>query len=67
VWTAVRVAMSLAVCAALGFVVPHVPRMAAPALAIGVAFVYVALLVVTGEVGRSDIAMVRSLRKRGGS
>jgi stage V sporulation protein B len=67
VWTAVRVAMSLAVCAALGFVVPHVPRMAAPALAIGVAFVYVAILVVTGEVGRSDLAMVRSLRKRGSS
>jgi stage V sporulation protein B len=67
VLTAVRVGLALATCYALGFVVPHVPRLAAPALAIVVAFVYVAVLVVTGELGRSDLAMVRSLRKRGGS
>lgn len=67
VLTAARVALALAACWALGFVVPHVPRMAAPALAIVVAFVYVAILVVTGELGRADLAMMRSLRKRGGS
>ncbi|MGH7435205.1 MAG: lipopolysaccharide biosynthesis protein, partial [Polyangiaceae bacterium] len=62
--TAARVVAALAACYAIGLVVPHVPRLAAPGLAIGIALVYVAMLVVTGELGRSDIAMVRALRKK---
>ena len=63
--TAVRVVLALAACFALGLVAPRFGRLVTPLVAAGVAGVYVALLVVTREVGRADLAMVRSLRKRG--
>ncbi len=61
--TAVRVGVALAVCYAAGLVIPRVSRVLTPALSVGVVLAYVAVLVVTGEVGRADVAMVRSLRR----
>jgi stage V sporulation protein B len=62
--TAVRVGLALAACTALGFVMPCFGRLATPAVALVIAVMYFALLAVTGEVGRSDLAMVRALRSK---
>jgi hypothetical protein len=62
--TAGRVGVALALCYAAGLVIPRVSRVVTPALSVGVVVAYVAVLVLTGEVGRADLAMVRSLRRR---
>jgi stage V sporulation protein B len=62
--TAARVAGAVAACTALGFVMPCFGRLVTPVVALVVAGLYAALLVVTGEVGRADLAMVRSIRSK---
>jgi stage V sporulation protein B len=61
--TAVRVGIALAVCYGAGVAVPPVSRVVTPALALVVSLLYVVVLVVTGELGRADLTMVRSLRR----
>jgi stage V sporulation protein B len=62
--TAVRVLVAVAACTALGFVMPCFGRLVTPVVALLIAGVYVALLVATREVGRADLAMLKSLRKK---
>jgi stage V sporulation protein B len=62
--TIVRVGGALAACVAIGFVMPHFPRLLTPVAAAAMAAVFVVLLVVTGEIGRADLAMVRALGGR---
>ena len=62
--TALRVTGAIALCFALGFVMPRFGRLATPGVALFVAAAYIALLVVTREVGRGDLAMVLALRSK---
>jgi stage V sporulation protein B len=59
--TAVRAGLGLAACVALGFVTPHFGRFVTPLVAAAVGVAYLALLVVTGEIGKADLALVRSV------
>jgi len=59
--TAVRAALALAACVALGLVTPRFGRLVTPLVAVAVAAAYAAILVVTREVGRADLTMVRGL------
>ncbi|HXN32863.1 MAG TPA: oligosaccharide flippase family protein [Polyangiaceae bacterium] len=59
--TVARTGFGLAACVGLGFVVPRVGRLVTPVLALAVATMYVALLVVTREIGAADLAMIRTL------
>jgi stage V sporulation protein B len=59
--TAVRAALALAACVALGLVTPRFGRLVTPLAAVAVAAAYAAILVVTREVGRADLAMIRGL------
>jgi stage V sporulation protein B len=61
--TAVRVGGAIAAFTALGFVMPRFGRIVTPGVAMVIALAYGIVLVVTGEVGRSDLAMVRALRR----
>jgi stage V sporulation protein B len=63
-WTGVRVGLALAVCYGAGHFIPRVSRVLTPVAALVVAAGYCAVLVVTGEVGREDLAMVRALRSK---
>jgi stage V sporulation protein B len=66
--TAVRTGLAVAVCVAVGLVAPRLGRLVTPVVAACVAAAYLVLLVVIGELGSKDIAMVRAMRgKRGGS
>jgi uncharacterized membrane protein YoaK (UPF0700 family) len=62
--TAIRVLLALGACYGLGFVVPRVPRVVVPGLALAVACAYVGILVLTGELGRADLAMLGALRPK---
>jgi stage V sporulation protein B len=62
--TGVRVAIALGACFALGLVTPRFGRLVTPFAAAAVAAAYLAVLVVTRELGRADLAMVRALRGR---
>jgi stage V sporulation protein B len=62
--TALRAALALAACVALGFVTPRFGRFVTPLAAMAVAAAYLVVLVVTREVGRADLAMVRGLAGR---
>jgi lipopolysaccharide export LptBFGC system permease protein LptF len=64
--TAVRAGLALAACVAFGFVTPRFGRFVTPLVAAGVAFAYLGLLVVTGEIGKADLALVRGVLKRKG-
>jgi stage V sporulation protein B len=64
--TALRAGIALAACVALGFVTPRFGRFVTPLVAAGVAFAYLGLLVVTGEIGKADLALVRGVLKRKG-
>ena len=68
--TALRVGLALALCFVVG---PHVPRVTTGAwhfrlvviaIAIAVAVAYIAFLFATGELGKEDIALVRTLARR---
>ncbi|MDP9152447.1 MAG: lipopolysaccharide biosynthesis protein, partial [Myxococcota bacterium] len=63
-WTAARVALALAFCWAIGFVMPRVSRLVTPLLALVVAVGYVAFLVATREIGRADLSMIGALASR---
>ena len=62
--TAVRVGLALAACTAIGFAMPCFGRLVTPVLAVVIAALYGLLLVVTGEIGRADLAMIRALRSK---
>jgi stage V sporulation protein B len=62
--TAIRTAIALSACVALGFFLPHVGRAATPLLAAAIGAVYIALLTVTGELGASDLGAIRALARR---
>ena len=62
--TAARVGVALAVCTAAGFAMPRFGRLLTPVMALVVAAAYGVLLVVTGEIGRADLALLRTLRSK---
>ena len=62
--TALRVAGALAACVALGFVTPRFGRFVTPLVAAVVAVAYLGLLVVTGEIGKADLATARGVLRR---
>jgi len=62
--TVARVALALGACVGVGFVLPRVGRLVTPAVALVVAAGYVAVLLLTGEIGRDDLAMVKALGKK---
>ncbi len=62
--TAVRVGVALALCTALGFAMPRFGRMVTPLIALVVAGTYAVFLVVTGEIGAADLALVRAVRAK---
>lgn len=62
--TGVRTGLAVAGCVGLGLVLPPVGRLFAPLLAIAVGMAFVALLVLTREIGAADAAMVRALLSR---
>jgi stage V sporulation protein B len=62
--TGVRTGLALAVCVGLGLVMPRVGRLVTPLVALAVGAAYVALLVVTRELGAADLAMIRTLASR---
>ncbi len=63
----VRVLASLAVAVAVGRVLPHAGKLVTPIYAGVVVAVYASMLVVTRELGRADLELVRSVvgKKRG--
>ena len=61
--TGVRVVVALAGCLALGLVTPRFGRFVTPLVAAAVGVGYMALLAATREIGRADLAMIRSLRR----
>lgn len=65
--TAARVAFAVAACGAIGRFVPVLSKIITPFAAAGVAAIYVVLIVITGELGKKDLDLVRSVlsRKRG--
>ncbi len=62
--TALRAGIGLAACVALGFVMPRFGVLVTPLVAAGVGLAYLGLLVVTGEIGKADLALVRSVVQR---
>jgi stage V sporulation protein B len=60
--TGARVVLALAVCTAMGFAMPCFGRMVTPVLAVAIAAVYGLLLVLTGEIGAADLALLRTIR-----
>lgn len=62
--TALRVPLVVAVGAVAGTKLPVFGKLVTPFVALGVAGAYVATLVVLGELGRDDVAVVKSLRGR---
>ena len=62
--TGVRVVAALAACLALGLVAPRFGRFVTPVVAAAVGLGYMAILAMTREIGRADLAMVRSLGRR---
>ncbi len=62
--TAARLGVALGGCVALGFVLPRVGRLATPVVALAVGLAFLTVLVLTGEIGTADLAMLRSLRRK---
>ncbi|HEX6273356.1 MAG TPA: oligosaccharide flippase family protein [Polyangiaceae bacterium] len=60
----VRVALAVLVATVLGRFLPDVPKLFVPALALLVAAVYAVMLVVTRELGASDLALVKRVVRR---
>lgn len=63
--TAVRVLAALGGCFALGFVAPRFGRLVTPVVAAIIGLAYVAFLVVTRELGKSDLALAKGVVRRG--
>jgi stage V sporulation protein B len=62
--TAARVGLAVGACTALGFFTPCFGRLLTPVAALAVAGLYGTMLTATGELRRSDLGMLRSLRSR---
>jgi stage V sporulation protein B len=62
--TGARVGLALAVCTAAGFAMPRFGRLVTPAVALVIAAAYGVMLVMTGEIGPADLALVRAIRSR---
>jgi stage V sporulation protein B len=62
--TAARVVGALAACVVVGLAMPRLPRLAAPVVALVAAAGYLAILVVTRELGPADLATLRALGSR---
>ena len=62
--TSVRVAVALAACLAVGTVAPCLGRFVTPMAALAIAGAYAAILAATRELAPSDLAMLRTLRRR---
>lgn len=62
--TVVRVIAAVAVIVAIGSYAPWLGKLLTPVLAMGIAVLYVALLVITGELGGSDLDLVRAVLSR---
>ena len=62
--TAVRVRVALGACVAVGLVVPRLGKLVTPVAAAVVAAAFLAVLVVTREVGSADLAMVKGVVRK---
>jgi stage V sporulation protein B len=64
--TLVRVAIAVGVLFALGYVVPPVGKLVVPIIAAAFGLLYVLILVVSGELGKTDLAILKRVlgRKR---
>jgi stage V sporulation protein B len=62
--TALRVGLTVAVFVAIGLVAPHFGRLVTPVVAAVLAGLYLAVLVVLRELGKSDVSMIAALRGR---
>jgi stage V sporulation protein B len=62
--TGARVGLALAVCTAAGFAMPRFGRLVTPIVALVIAGAYGVMLVVTGEVGPADLALLRAIRSK---
>jgi stage V sporulation protein B len=62
--TALRAGLALAACVALGFVTPRFGRLVTPLAAAAVGVAYLAVLVVTRELGKADLAIARGVLRR---
>jgi stage V sporulation protein B len=62
--TALRVGLCVAGAFALGGVMPMFSKLLTPIVAAGVGLVYLVALVVTGELGKDDLALVASIAAR---
>jgi len=61
--TAVRVGAGVAAATLAGVELPRFGKLVTPVVAAGMAALYVAILVVTGEIGRRDLDTIRALRR----
>jgi stage V sporulation protein B len=59
--TIARTGLALGACVAAGLYLPRASRLQTPLLALAVAVGYVAILLITREIGPNDLAMVRNL------
>ena len=65
--TALRVGICVAAAFALGGVMPMFSKLLTPVVAAGVGLLYLVVLVVTGELGKEDLALVVSIAARRGA
>jgi len=62
--TILRTGVGIALCGAAGLFMPAVRRLFVPLVAVIVVGIYVGVLVITREVGRAELATLRSLARR---
>jgi hypothetical protein len=62
--TAARVGLCVGVAFAAGGVMPMFSKLLTPVIATGVVLAYLVALVVTGELGKDDLALVASIAGR---
>ncbi|MCL2776637.1 MAG: lipopolysaccharide biosynthesis protein [Polyangiaceae bacterium] len=62
--TALRVGACIGAAWAVGFYMPAFPRWLTPLVAVAIVIAYFGALLITGEIGKNDIAMVRSIVAR---
>jgi stage V sporulation protein B len=60
--TAIRCLLALAACIAVGLVAPQFPKLLTPVAAAAAGVAYLLVLLVTREIGRRDLGMLRALR-----
>ncbi|MCL2724621.1 MAG: oligosaccharide flippase family protein [Polyangiaceae bacterium] len=62
--TALRVGACVAAAFAAGMYMPAFSRLLTPMIAIAVVFAYFGLLIIMGEIGKNDLALIRSIAAR---